>query len=300
MFRQPKQLHIHIGAHKTATTHLQDTLAAVKEELAQQNIIYLPRDDYRDAIRELTHTSRLAKLKLSFLKKGYLARNLMQQCNADSTLVISEENIMGDCIDLCAIQPYQRVNLDFIKFISGYIDTTVYLSIRSFDKVLPGAYTTALRFKPKIALKAKQALSTALKNGQSPSWLPVLYNIQLQLPAAKLKIWQQEDYSNHWREIIKEFTGAELAVPVIQPPEGTVTPSLDAVKYVEDMIQAESFVAPKYWTKVCRDIYQDKKATSNEDKYTFIDKDMQQVLQQQYQNDISVIQQEWPEALVRP
>src|SRR6266404_5483581 len=39
----PAELRLHIGAHKTATTHLQDILAANRTYFIGNNILYLPR-----------------------------------------------------------------------------------------------------------------------------------------------------------------------------------------------------------------------------------------------------------------
>src|SRR5687768_13226109 len=89
---------LHLGAHKTATTHLQLSLEAIRPELARQGIDYIPLDDLRSA----TH------LNFDWAKrfKGHkLKRDIRSVSNGLETTILSEENWIGFPDEACVYPP---------------------------------------------------------------------------------------------------------------------------------------------------------------------------------------------------
>lgn len=295
----PNKIKLHLGTHKTATTHLQNTLSALKDEMEREGIHYLPRREFRDVFRSFTHNNGASTfLPIPYLKRKKIVDKLiLKPCEV---LLASEENILGDCSDLCDIVPYGRVDLDFINTLSEVSETTVYLCLRSFDKVYPGAYITALRFRPRAAIVHKNKLIKNLENGQLPSWFSFIQRLQSWLPKVEIKLWEYESYSRDSNAIIRALTGAKLPnIPKVPPPPGTKTPNFKAVDIAEKKAMADSFKLTSDWTGNCDAIYRDNPAESGEQKYTFIKDSWAENLQAQYAKDIRKIQSTWPQMLMK-
>jgi len=285
------ELRIHIGAHKTATTHLQDTLNEIRTELLEYKINYIPRHTGRPRLLKATPwgIARLKyKLLFGFQKRKLLITGLFPDSPLDETIILSEENILGSILDELSTRPYQNIDrkLAFIKQLSKDFSVKIFFSIRSFNDVLPGAYVTALRFRPKEAVLAKAKLLSDLDNGERPSWVEVIKRLKSVLPTTEIKIWTQEDYRNHSDQIICQFLGKKIKnIPTILSPRETITPSCDAISQIENMIQGFETM-PTNWQAMCDQIYASKPAKKNSEKYTFLDETLKEQLQKSYEDDL--------------
>ena len=297
----PKLIRVHIGAHKTATTHFQDTLAKMSTALSEQNIIFLERDTYRPLIRKLARGKLLKKNRFSFTRKRALKNALMENCNKKSTLLISEENILGDCIHLCDADPFPYIDFTFLRTLASIAPTEIYLSIRSFDSVLSGAYCTALKYHPRQALTAKAVLIDNATKNNIPSWIPLIKRIKQALPDVTLRIWTQEDYRQSSCDIIRAFVGLEtVTIPDIERPAETITPTNQGVEKVENLISSgDQLVASEQWERVCNETFLQYKAVHDDEKFSFFDVLNKKIVQQAYQAEIKKISELWPDILVR-
>ena len=67
-----------------------------------------------------------------------------------------------------------------------------------------------------------------------PSWYELALRIRKAAPGAPLRIWRQEDYRGHAREIMSELVGCDTGpLPVLEDPVGTKSPSLEAIREAE-------------------------------------------------------------------
>ena len=293
------ELHFHIGAHKTATTHVQDTLNEIHSELLENTINFIPRHIVRPRLSQVDPDRiRSLKYRLLFgqLKRNVIKKTLFPDLPLDETIIISDENILGTIVDGLSTKPYEDLDrkLDFIRHLSKEFLIKIFFSIRSFDEVLPGAYITALRFYPKEAIIAKEKLLYDLENEIFPSWVDVIGRLKLALPKIGFKIWTQEDYRNHSNQIIFELLGTTVRrIPVIPPPKETITPSYAAIIEVEKMIQEFKY-CPANWTSVCESIYASKPAKDDSQKYTFLNKTQIGQLRKSYKDDLIKISKLWP------
>ena len=299
MSHYPNKVKLHLGAHKTATTHLQDTLFKLKDELELKGCTYLPRAQFRDTFRDFTHNNAASTfLPIPHLKRRKVADRLCLKTT--DTLLASEENILGDCSDLCRISPYGKANLEFINVLSQIAKTTVYVCIRSFDKVYPGAYITALRFRPRAAIGHKDELIKDLNSGQLPSWFTFIQRLQSWLPNVEIKVWEYESYSRDSDAVIRALTELELPdIPEVAPPQGTKTPNFNAVEIAEQIAVSDNFQWSSDWTVKCDQIYRENPALDEQQKYTFITETWAKNLQEQYYDDIKKIESSWPQMLVK-
>jgi hypothetical protein len=294
-----REWRIHIGAHKTATTHIQNTLYRLRPILQQHGITFLPHDDLRARLGKVMQKSRWHYVLGNWSRQLILQRRILGQESAQDTVLLSEENILGGALDILATAPYQGVSkrLNFIRCLASHAPTTVFLSIRSFDRVLPGSYTTGLSNRPAEAIQAREILQTALGNW-TPSWIGIIERIQEAIPNTPLCIWTQEDYRHHPKTILSALCGITIEnLPHIPPSRSNLTPSLAAVEEIERLFHEEHGQTGS-WKGTTKDICTSRPVAENNPRYTFLTDTQITRLQEQYRKDLEIITQRWPGMLI--
>lgn len=294
---------IHIGAHKTGTTHFQDTLNLMQEVLKEElDVHYINRDRFRVTLDKLIPwgiKKKLYALLPDRLKFQLIKKSLLKDIDA-SILLISEENILGSAVEQCSSSPYPDLKrrMDFIRVLSKYIDVEVYISIRSFDRVLPGAFVTGLRFFPDKAMQAKKDVETSLASNKYPTWHHLISRVRAVLPGVSVKVWTQEDYRHKSSNIIRYVLDKkDLDVPAMEAPQETVTPNEKGVELA--IQQSQSSMHMSEWAKVCDKIYSANQSDDNHEKFNFLSKDDIKVLKKSYQDDLANISKSWPNSMMR-
>lgn len=233
-----RQWRIHLGAHKTATTHLQNTLAAIRPRLVARGVDPIPRDALRDAgVAQALNERRIAT-RLPILR-GVIAKRLLGELldplrEGPETVVLSEEKLMGAPRKVFSDPFYPMIEhiVPTLATLGGRADVALFLSIRSFDAQLASTYAQELRVlpPPEGGFEAIRARVVA----RPPSWYELARRIRKAAPGAPLRIWRQEDYRDHAREIMTELVGCDTgALPVLDDPVRTKSPSLEAIREAE-------------------------------------------------------------------
>lgn len=229
---------IHLGAHKTATTHLQRTLSAIRPQLATHGVDFIPNQTVRDhgLTRELFRRNLAARVP--FLRRsimpGVLDGVLSPLRHGPQSVVISEENLIGTSGDAFSglLYPLADTSIARLATLSERADMTFFLSIRSFDTFLPSAYAEALKQSP----PPEGGFATVKRRilAKPPSWFGLVQRIRAIAPGIRLRIWRQEDYRSHKTEILSALCGCRLdALPEIPDPRRTASPSLEAIRKAE-------------------------------------------------------------------
>lgn len=202
------EFRIHIGAHKTATTHFQDCLYRAIERIQLQGKDYVPRIDCRQKkIVEQIHEAS-AQAALSDANSASLATILQNNGYNAKTILMSEENMMGSSMNLIA-NMYPKVvgRLDHFIKLRGIANINFFLSIRSYEHVLPSAYSQALRDGasiPPFSSIRDYWLS------EKPSWYKLIQVIINLCGASQLTIWSFENYIRSPKEILENFSGSNF------------------------------------------------------------------------------------------
>lgn len=218
---------IHIGAHKTATTHIQDSLASASLQLSETGILFIPRAKSRPLLRQGLHWAR--RPRRFFLNIYRLRRQLARVAYEQSckSLLLSEENLLGSAADSLKYPLYPRaeLGLSFLNQLKRKDHLRLLLCIRGFDSVAPGAYATALRFKD-AAPEDKARYIKSVKQ-QPPRWVNLIERLLRSAPPnVELKVWRYEDYRNNREFVLESLVGdAAPLIPNLPPPKETVTPS---------------------------------------------------------------------------
>lgn len=297
---RPNEWRIHFGGHKTATTHLQETLFYARDLLQAMDVDVLPTEETRE------HVSPLLDGKLTDgpwrrfaghrITGNMLLRALAPVRSGSSRIVWSEENLIGACVDALAPIPYPKLGLR-LRLLHGLVKgrkVSFFLSIRSFDRVLPGAYATALRF-PFRAPPAMAQIKTNIRQSP-PSWFEIIQRIQHSLPDVPLRIWQQEEYRANSAQILSALVGHELPARTdLPPPQSTKTPSWQAVQMVEEKIKARGF---KDRTAEVDAIYERFPATGPDSRYMPFSEPETEILKNKYCEDIAAIKTHFPQMML--
>jgi hypothetical protein len=246
----PRRFRAHLGAHKTATKHIQRRLEGHASRLAEQGDLYLggwsgvfnarPRYQRRlDAPLLRRHSGlgeRLidaAPLAPSAGRLQTLRAALRDASRDVDTVVFSEENILGPISHALVSPLYPNLRqIAVLRTLTAGAETDLFLSIRSIDRVLPGAYATALRFRAFRRSDFEAVRRRAL--ARPPSWIRLIDRIQRAFPAARLHVWSYDDYARNSHRICELIAGRPLPeTPEPPRPTKTRTPSARAIEAAE-------------------------------------------------------------------
>src|SRR5690349_5584947 len=145
---------IHLGAHKTATTHLQQTLAAIRPRLVAQGVDPIPLAALRAiglarALNERRLAARVPGLR-GLAMRTLVAELLEPLRRGPRTLLISEEKRLGAPRRVFEEPAYPLVEqvVPRLAALGGRGRVTLFLSIRGFERHLPSTYAQELRVLP--------------------------------------------------------------------------------------------------------------------------------------------------------
>ena len=230
---------IHLGAHKTATTHLQETLSAMRPALLGQGVDNIPimllrQHRFARALWRKQVWNRVAPLRGPMLRR-LLARELDPLRAGPGNLVLSEEKLLGSSQDVFAepIYPGLERIVTLLATLGRHAELTLFLSIRSFDAQLPSAYVQELRYMPPIAGGFENIRPRVL--ARPPSWFELVRRIRAAAPGVRLRVWRQEDYRDNTAAILAAVCGVDRLgpLPELADPHWTKSPSLEAIRAVE-------------------------------------------------------------------
>jgi len=138
--------------HKTATTHLQQTLAAIRPRLVEQGIDPIPLA----ALRASGFARMLIERRLATrmpLLRGLAVRQLVADAleplrHGPRTLILSEQKLLGAPRRIFEEPAYPLVEQVVPRLAALGGKVTLFLSIRGFDRHLPSTYAQELRVLP--------------------------------------------------------------------------------------------------------------------------------------------------------
>ena len=230
---------IHIGAHKTATTHVQETLALMRPELVAQGVDFIPNLLLRQggiavALGRKRLWKRVPPLRGPMVRR-VLAEHLDPLRAGPTRMVFSEEKLIGGSQHVFSEPIYPQVQrvTALLATLAPRSRVTLYLSIRSFDTQLPSAYVQELKVMP-VPGGGFEAIRRRVL-ARPPSWFDMVRRIRAAAPGVPLKVWRQEDYRDHAPAILAGLCGLEALgpLPAIEDPAWTRSPDLAAIQAAE-------------------------------------------------------------------
>lgn len=234
-----REWRIHLGAHKTATTHLQETLEAMRSGLSEDGVDFIANRDLRkQGLARSLLKPGLAQAYVPLLRRSAMQRVLAQDLaplrSGAPTVVLSEENLLGSVrrVFSGAIYPRAEISVAMLANLAREAQLTFFLSIRSFDKFLPSAYAEALKWgpPPEGGFDGVRRAAAASR----PSWFGFFERLRIAADGVPIRIWRQEDYRDHKTEILGAVCGCAIhTLPELPDPVWTSSPSAQAIARAE-------------------------------------------------------------------
>ena len=229
---------IHLGGHKTATTHLQETLTLVRPALAARGLDYIPNPLVRQQLFARALWRRRPLTRLPVIGPMHMRRAIEAVLDplrlGPETVVLSEENILGipDQVLRVPFYPQADQSVGRLASLATRAKLVLFLSIRGYDTLLPSAYAESLKFRP----PRDGGFASGRMLARPPSWYDLVARIHRAAPGVPLRIWRQEDYRANAHAIMSEVCGVDLGpLPDISDPTWTRSPTADGIRAAEAM-----------------------------------------------------------------
>ncbi|THH38733.1 hypothetical protein E4Z66_03965 [Aliishimia ponticola] len=186
---------LHLGAHKTASTHLERMLRQNVSAHGFSEIRVAKKRDIRDAI-----TSKLDQVKHKEELSPELIAGVTKLLRRKSTIVVSDENILGTTTSLFEKDQFypnaERRMRRVKRLLAGY-DVTVFLAIRNPADFITSSYCEAVRHSGYIPFE-DYVDGDDLKKMR---WSNLVRRISKAAPGVKICLWQFEYYPTIWRQV---------------------------------------------------------------------------------------------------
>jgi len=250
---KPNEWRFHIGAHKTGTTHLQAILAHMSPNFKGSGVLTMPVQQSRPICRFRPRKGLLHKtLKDRYTRRFKNAKRLQELAAGASTVLISEEDLLGWSQDQLASKLYPELSrLDLLPIVSEGAKLNIYVSIRSYDTLLPSAFFETYKIFRDAPDRLRNGIAAVL-GGQS-NWVELLDRISERYPMAKIHFWRQEDYAQDAKPVVDALMGMDVGpVPDIPRPRSTKSPNAHAL---EEMAKLPLNLAMKDRHKQAEAIY---------------------------------------------
>jgi hypothetical protein len=214
MMTLPFRVHIHLGAHKTATTFIQNGLAQQHDWLRERHIAYIPlhrlRQEFTPCFWELTNGQATDPVALMARMRTLLLANVEAsgyKVGDTRLLILSEENLLGALGALYhrgVLYPDLAKRMQYLAEIFQGCEVQAFLSVRNYRDFYASAYAEVLRqgwVKPMDQFVAKLDLS-------GNTWPNVVAAIEAAL--GPVTVWPYEQFRSHTGEIISALLQTEV------------------------------------------------------------------------------------------
>lgn len=196
---------LHIGVHKTATSHLQRSLEKAADGLVANGVRYYGPDHFRLPGRSL---SALFGLKRNARHRRAPVDQLMLLRKGATRLVLSEENFIGalntprrQVATLRYPKAGPRISALSQALDCGGLD--VFMAVRHPATYLNSAYGQMLMGGRVMPFAQFQQLNPVA----GVNWLDLVMRIRRAPGVNRLTVWRYEDYADVFRQIVTGLVG---------------------------------------------------------------------------------------------
>jgi hypothetical protein len=296
-------LRLHLGAHKTATTHLQQSAEAIAPTLTARGVGWIPLQKarpiigYLPSLRDwrLLHQARHApalERYLYRLKARSVLKRLGNEAGAAPCIATSDENALGYIATLFGSDRlYTNLkHLRLFREMHDVVDVRVFITIRSLDEFIPSMYAEGLKLSNKIGREDFHRVTKTLVAAEHP-WLEMIERASATLGPVPLEIWIYDDYRAHKSAFIDRLTGTDCGpIPELVSPVRTRTPSEAAIALaeavdIEDISTRAAHV---------REIYAADIEADNGPKFSPLSDAVKTRLRDGFARDIAAIERRFP------
>lgn len=195
-------IHLHLGAHKTATTYLQSTLATNLARLNELGIGYLPLDPFRRTITERLNVLAARHARIEEFLPLFFANAALA---SPDRIIMSDENLIGHCPEITDNGVPFGNSVQRLKMLHDLLAghrVTLFFAMRSYDTFIASAYCEALRgahqFIEFPTVKAR------LKTDQF-DWAGLVERFREVLAPHAVRIWRFEDFRSDPLKVLRQM-----------------------------------------------------------------------------------------------
>lgn len=201
---------LHLGAHKTGSTFIQDAFAQNQGALAAAGRHYIPLGPFRDGFTKLSFNRDLSKPGAA-QRRAQATDYLMGELAAagDRHVVLSEENLLGTPAEMVrlgqGIYPRFDQRIALISELLAGQPVEVFLAVRHQAEFARSVFTENLRLSPKDFTPVEAFRDAWLT--QIPSWVPLIHSIRGAFPGAALTVWNFKLFRRDPQRILRAIAG---------------------------------------------------------------------------------------------
>jgi len=230
-------IHLHLGAHKTASTYMQQKLRYNRQLLANNNILFLGPGMIKPTLRLAINsdTSIDRSVNLSLFDQIFSGKTPFHV----KRVLLSDENILGFIRYLYEegiIYPRLKNRMQLIKeFFLTYSThpLKIFFCIRNYNTFIPSSYCEFIQNNPFILFSefiGKVDVNTDI------SWLSMLDIFEGVFGAENITLWKYEEFREKETQVFGALCGIEnIDLNELKETEVRTSVSSAAVKVLEAM-----------------------------------------------------------------
>lgn len=219
MTNHPLTIALHIGVHKTATTHLQRSLKHARRALAAEGVRYYGPDHFRSPGQTIPARFGFRRDPSTQAPDLAPAEQLAVMRKEGHRLVISEENFIGALNHphgLALKTRYKDADNRIAAFANAVgQEVDVCVALRRPTGFLNAAYCQMLlggRVQPIGLYLSRNPVS-------SVDWVALIARLRTASGLGRLTVWRYEDYAVLFPQIVAGLVGTEAAHLVVPRPK---------------------------------------------------------------------------------
>lgn len=220
---------LHGGFHKTATSHIQSTLARNEKLLRRSGVHYVHHRDTRKQLTVPVQCNVYNAIGMDWDPKisdeelramtGAFFNSITE--NAPKRLILSDENMAGHCGHCVKRGVLYRWRRKLIEVFSAQFPSPVaevHLGLRNYADFFASAYVEYLRsVTGQWFVDESMMRRQVLEN--MPSWHNVLKSVVTLFPEAKLVVWRYEDFRALNDQILSNLCGPDIDIRGLKAPK---------------------------------------------------------------------------------
>ncbi len=249
------EFRLHLGFHKTASTHIQRILDHNHENLKRFGTYVVPHKRLRNKYTRVTETFANQQIGMDYgepiTREEYdaLAADFWKSVPFDrfDRVVLSEENVaghVGQCVFPGLLYRFPKTYMRYFRAALPVPATEIDVVIRSYDTFFASCYleyissTGAHRY-----ISAEEMMTKVMVN--TPSWLEVLDMLAQVFSRAKINVWVYEDLRETMPQLLEDLTGrpADRLIPMDDTSRSRASPSGTVLAEFEKVVRADGVQA---------------------------------------------------------
>lgn len=251
----PGTFRLHLGFHKTASTHIQRILDHNHHHLKRSGTFVVPHKRLRNKYTRITETFANQQIGMEYgepmTKDEYraLAHDFWQKVPFDrfDHIVLSEENVaghVGQCVFPGLLYRFPKTYMRYFKAALPVRPTVIDVVIRRYDSFFASCYleyissTGAHRYVSVDEMMAKVMVN-------APSWVDVLQMMGQVFGRATINVWIYEELRQTMPVLLEELTGrpADALLPLDDTTRSRASPSATVLAEFEKVLRSQGVAA---------------------------------------------------------